>query len=147
MWGNLVSQLTDMIPYNSPLLWCPSRPVGKLANIYSGSGYDYGITYYISNIPAGYPWGRLDRVTKPEKTGYLFESGGNYQMDLSRLQLPLFSKSTWRHGGNQWSSSMSNALFIDGHVESLRTGDIPASANNFPFSNPVGYFIGIGIGF
>jgi len=142
MWGQLVVNMTGLIP--NSLLWCPSRDPSKLANVNHGSGYDYGVNYYIASVPATNVWGRLDKVRQPSRTGYLFESGGNYQTNLERLQLPQFSKDGWRHGGNTWAGARSNALFIDIHVEALGSGDIPASSNDFPFNEPVEYFIGIG---
>ena len=155
MWGNLMRN-TGLIPDNSPLWWCPSRSESKSANIFANSGYDYGVNSYIASLPyVGVAvWGRLDKVRQPEKTGYLFESGANYQVSLPNLQLPQFSKDTWRHGGALWSNCRANVLFIDGHVENLGSRDITTSTtiyvnpssdsavSKFPFCDP--NWVGIG---
>lgn len=144
MWAQLLVSDIDFIPSSSKLLECPSRPSSKATfSAGTSSSYDYGITYYIANIPAGDVWGRLDKVKQPEKTGYLFE-GESYQITLANLQLPQFNKNKWRHGGNLWSNARTNTLFIDAHVENLGSRDIPSSENSWPFNNPTGYTRGIG---
>jgi prepilin-type N-terminal cleavage/methylation domain-containing protein/prepilin-type processing-associated H-X9-DG protein len=121
-WGNAQIFPKDQLTWNSKIFWCPSRNPEKIANISSSTGYDYGISYYISSIPKTGVWGKLNRVKNPSRTGYLFESTGSYQVYPAAL--------AYRHKGSM------NTLFIDSHVENLKPTQVSAATANFPWSDP-----------
>jgi prepilin-type processing-associated H-X9-DG protein len=104
MWGQLLAFHSSYVSYNAPFLWCPSRSDDKAQNISSGSGYDYGVNYYICSLPRCNIWARLERVRYPSLSAYLLESPGNYHVNADSLPGAL------RHMGG------ANILFIDGHL-------------------------------
>ena len=102
---------------------CPSRDLKVVFNIYSTTGYDYGINYYILQYTAAkkWIWPRMHRIKTPSVKGYLMETiDGHYMAIPSWMSFNHINTTT-------------TTQYVDGHVANNNMKAFPLDYTKIPW--------------